>query len=333
MERLKHRGLTKMYDWLPEVCNDIRQNLVGIYWLAIAPLVTFLIILQFFNIHDRAPNAMKVINRALLSILMLVSFEEVMHMISYVGDGVVHAISPKPHINDVLDEAWSFVQGMEINWLKYKETIIWIFSLVSFIFAYLGAFIADALVHFVWAILYVLSPLMILAYIPERTARVCTGLYQSLCTVMTWKIMWALLGVILLKFTTHAPIQDGDNYNAILLIVINLFIGTSLLFIPFTTKAFIGGDFSGYAAGLSMVPALAGKAAVVGKLKAAGGFAKNRAKKGLAYGASATGRSFRNMTSKMHHGPRARQENSSHQSYRQNSRNTYQTQKQSKGDK
>lgn len=49
-----------MYDWLPEVCNDLRQNLVNIYWLAIAPLVTFLIILQFFNVFDKAPNAAKV---------------------------------------------------------------------------------------------------------------------------------------------------------------------------------------------------------------------------------------------------------------------------------
>ncbi len=288
-----------MYDWLPEVCNDLRQNLVGIYWLSIAPLVTFLIILQFFNVFDKAPNASKVIHRALLSIIMLVSFEEVLHLITYVGDGVVFAISPKPHINEVLDEAWTFVTGMEISWLKYKETIIWIFSLISFIFAYLGAFIADALVHFVWAILYVLSPLMILAYIPEKTAKICTGLYQSLCTVITWKIMWAVLSVILLKFVTHAPIQDGDNYNAILLIVINLFIGGSMLFIPFTTKAFIGSDFAGYAAGLSMAPAMAGKNLVNSGLKKASGFAKNKAVNGLRHGYDSSRKTAQNFSQKI----------------------------------
>lgn len=288
-----------MYDWLPEVCNDLRQNLVNIYWLAIAPLVTFLIILQFFNVFDKAPNAAKVINRALISIIMLVSFEEVLHLITYVGDGIVHSISPRSHINDILDEAWTFVTGMEISWLKYKETIIWIFGLISFIFAYFGAFIADALVHFVWAILYVLSPLMILAYIPERTAKICTGLYQSLCTVIAWKIMWAVLSVILLKFMTHAPIQDGDNYNAVLLIVVNLFIGGSLLLIPFTTKAFIGSDFSGYAAGLAVAPAMAGKNMIKGGLKKAGGFVTNKAASGARIGLNSTRRTVQNFSQRV----------------------------------
>lgn len=288
-----------MYDWLPEVCNDLRQNLVNIYWLAIAPLVTFLIILQFFNVFEKAPNAAKVINRALISIIMLVSFEEVLHLITYVGDGIVHSISPRSHINDILDEAWTFVTGMEISWLKYKETIIWIFGLISFIFAYFGAFIADALVHFVWAILYVLSPLMILAYIPERTAKICTGLYQSLCTVIAWKIMWAVLSVILLKFMTHAPIQDGDNYNAVLLIVVNLFIGGSLLLIPFTTKAFIGSDFSGYAAGLAVAPAMAGKNMIKGGLKKAGGFVTNKAASGARIGLNSSRRTVQNFSQRV----------------------------------
>ncbi len=288
-----------MYDWLPEVCNDLRQNLVSIYWLAIAPLVTFLIILQFFNVFDKPPNAAKVINRALISIIMLVSFEEVLHLITYVGDGIVHSISPRSHINDILDEAWTFVTGMEISWLKYKETIIWIFGLISFIFAYFGAFIADALVHFVWAILYVLSPLMILAYIPERTAKICTGLYQSLCTVIAWKIMWAVLSVILLKFMTHAPIQDGDNYNAVLLIVVNLFIGGSLLLIPFTTKAFIGSDFSGYAAGLAVAPAMAGKNTIKGGLKKAGGFVTNKAASGARIGLNSSRRTVQNFSQRV----------------------------------
>lgn len=288
-----------MYDWLPEVCNDLRQNLVTIYWLAIAPLVTFLIILQFFNVFDKSPNAAKVINRALISIIMLVSFEEVLHLITYVGDGIVHSISPRSHINDILDEAWTFVTGMEISWLKYKETIIWIFGLISFIFAYFGAFIADALVHFVWAILYVLSPLMILAYIPERTAKICTGLYQSLCTVIAWKIMWAVLSVILLKFMTHAPIQDGDNYNAVLLIVVNLFIGGSLLLIPFTTKAFIGSDFSGYAAGLAVAPAMAGKNMIKGGLKKAGGFVTNKAASGARVGLNSSRRTVQNFSQRV----------------------------------
>ncbi len=282
-----------MYDWLPEVCREIRGNLLEIYWLSIVPLTLLLIILEFFKLPEREPNALGVIKRAAISIILLMSFDEVIHTIAAIGDGIVLSISPKPHINQVLDEVWKFVQSVELSWLKYKETIIWVFSLMSFIFAYLGAFIADALVHFCWAILYILSPLMILAYIPQSTAKIAIGLYRSLCTVMTWKVMWAVLGVILLKFTTNVPITEADNYNAVLLIVINVFIGLSMLFVPIATKAFLSGDFAAYSGALAIAPAIASKKLIVSQLKKAGGFAAKRGKNFAFSGVRGTGRAVK----------------------------------------
>ncbi len=279
-----------MYDWLPEVCRELRGSLVEIYWLSIVPLTLLLIILEFFKLPERQPDALRVIKRALISMLLLISFEEVIHTIALIGDGIVESISPKPHINQVLEEVWGFIQGVELSWHQFKETIIWMFSLLAFIFAYLGAFFADAMVHFCWAILFVISPLMILAYIPESTANIAKGLYRSLCTVMCWKILWSILGVILLKYTTHAPIADGDNYNAILLIVINLFIGASMLFIPVATKAFLSGDFAAYSASLAAAPALASQKIVMNQIKKAGRFAKDRGKSVAAQGVRSAGR-------------------------------------------
>ncbi len=282
-----------MYDWLPEVCRELRGNLIEIYWLSIVPLTLMLIIFEFFKLPEKEPDALKVIKRAAISMILLISFDEVIHTIAVVGDGIVAAISPKPHINQVLDEVWNHIQTIELSWHKFKETIIWVFSLLSFIFAYLGAFIADALVHFCWAILFVLSPLMILAYIPEATAKIATGLYRSLCTVMAWKILWCVLGVILLKFTVHAPINEGDNYNAILLIVINLFIGISMLFVPIATKAFLSADFAAFSGGLAAVPAMASKKIIVNQLKKAGRLSTNKGKKLASQGFRSTGRALK----------------------------------------
>ncbi len=283
-----------MYDWLPEVCREIRGGLVDVYWLAIVPLTLLMIILEFFKLPEDKPDAMKVIKRATISIILLVSFEEVMHMIASVGDGIVETISPKPHINEVLNEAWGFIQGIEVSWYKFKETIIWIFALISFIFAYVGAFFADALVHFTWAILFVISPLMILAYIPQSTSKIATGLYRSLCTVMCWKVLWAVLGLILLKMTTHAPIASESDYNSILLIVMNLFIGASMLFIPIATKAFLSADFAAFSGGLALAPALASQRLIVNQLKKGGKFAAGKGKQAAGYGFRSTGRAFQN---------------------------------------
>jgi hypothetical protein len=286
-----------MYDWLPEVCREIRGNLVGIYWMSIVPLTLLLICLEFFKLPESQPDAMKVIKRAALSIIMLVTFDEVANLIAMVGDGVVEAISPEPQINQVLAEVWSFVQNIEISWHQYKKTIIWMFSLISFIFAYLGAFVADAMVHFCWAILFVMSPLMFLAYIPESTAKIAKGLYASLCTVMVWKVLWSVLGIILLKLTVNAPIAEGDDYNAVLLIVINLFIGTSMLVIPITTKAFMSGDFSAYSAGLAAVPAIAAQRVVMQKLKMVGAKVGAQGMRYSQMGMNRAGRTAKNFTS------------------------------------
>jgi hypothetical protein len=292
-----------MYDWLPEVCRELRGNLIEIYWLSIVPLTLMLIILEFFKLPENEPNALKVIKRAVISIILLISFDEVIHTIALVGDGIVEAISPRPYINQVLEEVWKHIQEIELSWYKYKETIIWVFSLMSFILAYLGAFIADALVHFCWAILFVLSPLMILAYIPESTAKIATGLYRSLCTVMAWKILWSILGVILLRFTANAPISSGDNYNAILLIVINLFIGISMLIVPIATKAFLSADFAAFSGGLAAVPAMASKKILVSQLKKAGRFSASKGKGAISQGFRSTGRAFKGVGKSRRGGP------------------------------
>ena len=79
------------------------------------------------------------------------------------------------------------------------ENILYAFSLIAYIIAYLGFFVAEALTQFVWVILYTVSPLMILAYVPVQTANVTSNLYKGLVKVVLWKIMWTILGALLLK--------------------------------------------------------------------------------------------------------------------------------------
>jgi hypothetical protein len=256
-----------MYDWLPGLCRELRGNLVLIYWILIIPLTTFLCILEMFKVHDQNPNIPNVVKRAVTSIILLISFNECLHIISFVGDGIIERIGGMNNIRLVLQEMWKVLKKTEVSWIHYKEMVIFFISLLAYIAAYLGAFIADALVHFCWSILYVVSPLMILSYIPEGTSGTCKNLYRSLCTVMCWKILWAILGALLLKLSTSAPLQDGNDYNAILIVVMNLFIGASMLFVPFATKSIISDGLSNFASGLAAVPAMATQRVLVNAVK------------------------------------------------------------------
>lgn len=259
-----------MYDWLPGLCRELHGNLIAIYWVLIVPLTTLLCCLEFLKVHDQNPDVPKIIKRAIISVILLISFNEVLRMITVVGDGIVEHIGGMNNIHLVLQQMWKVLTKNEVSWIHFKEMVIFVLSLLSYIAAYLGAFIADALVHFCWAILYVASPLMILAYIPESTAGTCKNLYRSLCTVMCWKILWVILGAFLLKLSTAAPLQGGTieaEYNSILIVVMNLFIGASMLFIPFATKSLISDGLATYASGLAAIPAMATQKVLVHAVK------------------------------------------------------------------
>jgi hypothetical protein len=259
-----------LYNWLPDLSYELRANLVEVYWLALAPLLLLLVILEFFKSAESDPNIPKLIKRALISVLLLVSFDETVHVISYVGDGVAGYVGGLGDAKKVLDKMWSFLTNLEDGWFGFKRYLIFVLSLVSYIFAYLGIFIVDALVHFCWAVLYICSPLMILAYIPESTSATCNNLYRSLCTVMSWKVLWAILGTLLLRLSTEVPIQDGDNYNAVLLVVVNLFIGASMLFIPFAAKSLMSDGLANFGSALAGMATLASKKAFTKVAKKAG---------------------------------------------------------------
>lgn len=244
-----------MFDYLPEVCREIHGELLQLYWILIVPFCVLLIIFEFFKMPDGNPNAGNIIKRAVISMILLFSFNETMNLIAMVGDGITDKVNGVKSLWDLMGELGKNYEESSVSWLKFREAIIFILSLVSYIIAYLGVFVANVLIHFVWAVLYVCSPLMILMYISSSTSFVTSNLYKGLINVMVWKVLWSILAIMLLKLAT-AP-QTGEWDNFLTAILINLCIGISMLFIPFATKSLINDGLSSAASGLAAVPTAA----------------------------------------------------------------------------
>ncbi len=96
---------------------------------------------------------------------------------------------------------------------------------------------------------------MILCYIPENTANISKNLYKGLFTVISWKIMWSILGVMLLKLAVQPTTDDSDNI--ITTSIINLCIALSILLVPLFTKSLIGDGISSFASGVATIPGMA----------------------------------------------------------------------------
>ncbi len=234
-----------MYDWLPQVCREIRAEMIQIYWILIIP---FMIICALFILAkggEEAGAGAKLLKRTFLSILLLLVFDDCMNLIAQVADGVSDKINGLAQLKAALEETGKVIENQKTGWLEFRQWIIFFINFFAYLVAYAGFFVAEAIIHFVWAILYISSPLMILMYVSEKTAFVTGNLFKGLINVATWKVLWSILAVLLLKLMTTPQVGGADNF--LTSAVVNLCVGISMLFIPFATKSLIGDGMSSMA--------------------------------------------------------------------------------------
>jgi hypothetical protein len=96
---------------------------------------------------------------------------------------------------------------------------------------------------------------MILCYIPEQTASVSKNLYKGLLTVVSWKILWSILGVMLLRLAVEQTTEDSENI--ITTAVINLCIALSIMLVPLFSKSLLGDGLSSFTSSIAAVPGIA----------------------------------------------------------------------------
>ncbi|MBF0362738.1 MAG: hypothetical protein HQK49_17095 [Oligoflexia bacterium] len=233
-----------MYDWIPDVCHELKKNIDVIYWILLPLFTSFCILLEYFKFEEARPDVMKIIRRVVISVLMFVSFSECLHIIAELTEGLVQRVGGITSLQMVLDEVTQRNSKVTMSWVKFKEYLIFTLNLLSYMVAYLGIFVANALINFVWAVLYIISPLMILMYVHEGTAYITKNLYKGILTVASWKILWSILAVLILKFVTVNNFSQNGEDNFLTAIMVNFFIGLSMLFIPITTKSILSDGLS-----------------------------------------------------------------------------------------
>ena len=243
-----------MFDFLPLACKEMHANIRDIYWIMLPPYTVLTLVLEFFNMPGKNPDAGGILKRVAVSIILLLSLEPCLNTIAMVADGIVEKVQSDA-FSDLLRKLENNYQNVEVSWFKFKEALIFTLGLLSYVLAFVGVLTATALIHFAWAILYVCSPLMILMNVSPRTSFVTTNLYKGILNVMVWKVLASILGTLLLKMITSPAVGDWSNF--LITVSINLCIGISMLLIPLATKSLIGDGMTTLASGLAVAPAYA----------------------------------------------------------------------------
>lgn len=251
-----------MFTNLVDVAKEIRADLIEVYWILLVPLVCLLIALELVKDGDEPPQGGRIIKRVVISILLLLSFNLVVNTIGMLGDGIIEKVDKLTSMKEALKNLGPTKANLSNEWFNLREHILYAFSLISYIVAYLGFFVAEALTQFVWVILYTVSPLMILAYVPKETANITANLYKGLVKVIVWKLLWSILGALLLKMAMEPQVTGMADW--ILSIVMNFCIGLAMLFVPMAAKSLINDGLEGAASALSAAPTIAASGAIKG---------------------------------------------------------------------
>jgi hypothetical protein len=234
--------------------KTIHSQMVQVYWIMLPALVAFLLVLEMLKGQGQSPNANEIVRRTVISILLLISFGFVVNTIAMLSDGITARIDQTQNLWETIKHMGPNSQGESDGLFDMRGHVVYFFSIGAYLIAYIGFFASVALMNFVWAILYVCAPLMILCYIPPITAGIVGNLYRGLVSVATWKILWTLLGSLLLKLAITP--KDAGIDNVFLSMVMNLLIGVSMLLIPLFTKSLIGDGLQSASAALATAPGL-----------------------------------------------------------------------------
>jgi hypothetical protein len=251
-----------MFDNLFVYAKELHGEMVQIYWIMLPAIVALLLVFELLKGADAQPNVNDILRRTVISILLLLSFATVVNTIAMVSDGITAKIDQSQSLWEAIKHLGPDSQGESGSLFDMRGHVIYFFAIGAYLIAYIGFFASVALMNFVWAVLYVCAPLMILCYVPRATAGIVSNLYRGLISVATWKILWTLLGSLLLKLAVNPKVAGVDDY--ILSMVMNLLIGLSMLLIPLFTRSLIGDGLQSAASTLAAAPGLmAAKAAIL----------------------------------------------------------------------
>jgi hypothetical protein len=216
------------------------------YFLAIL-LILLTVICDYLNLSffNFTPSAGEVLSRTFIALLLISLYPDIAGAMSSLTDSLVERLGSINNFDHVLSRMGEKLEKLSWSWTSLKDSAILAFSFLSFFLLYISVYIANAGTLFVWVLLYIFSPLLIILYILPATSSATKGLFRSLIEVCAWKIVWAVIGALL---WSSALGNMNEEIHFLTVVSYNLILAASLLFTPIIVHSMISGGLSSFAA-------------------------------------------------------------------------------------
>jgi len=245
------------FELLGSLMVKLHQQFVNMYYLFLPVFFSLAVVVAWVKSPTGSPEFIHIIKRTIIATVLLVAFPDISKLILAMADGVAEKIDHLNSLDNVIRMAQEKTEGYSLSvssvLLQFNDLIIATLSFLSYLILYIARYITIAMYHFFWTFFMVSAPLLLLFNLFEGTQQITVNLFKGMIEVACWKIVWAILGAMLLALSFGDAYKTEGNY--LTLIVMNFVIAVAMLMTPMMVKSLVG-------SGLQSMSSALGAAAV-----------------------------------------------------------------------
>lgn len=241
------------------VVQNLHHEFQRLFYLFLPVFFILAVIIEWFKNPAGSPEFLQVLKRTFIATILVVGFREIAGTIQVLCDGVANRISDLSGIDEIIRMAGEKTSTYTMNpifaILGFDDLFIAVLSFASYFILYLAKFVMVAIYHFMWGLLSILSPLLILFTLFRGTLSIPMHLFQSLIEVASYKIVWAILSAMITSLAFGKTYQVEGDYLTV--IILNFVIALAMLSTPLVVRSIVGGGLSNLSQTLGMGAVLA----------------------------------------------------------------------------
>ncbi|MBY0314562.1 MAG: hypothetical protein K2Q26_03520 [Bdellovibrionales bacterium] len=227
------------FNLMGSLMRDLHQEFVRIYYLMLPVFFCLSVVVTWMRSSGSGLDFVDVLKRALISTLLLVALPEISQAIIFIADGIAEKIDNLNSLDMAIrmaeEKSQSYSGSVASLLLQFNDLIVAVLSFLSFLILYIARYITIAMYHFFWLFYMVSAPLLLLFNLFPSTGNITANLFRGMIEVACWKIVWAILGAMLVSLSFGDAYRAEGNYLTI--IVMNFVIAIAMLATPLLVKS------------------------------------------------------------------------------------------------
>lgn len=226
---------------LSPLMKDLHSQAVSMFYLLLPMFFSLAVLIQWFREPRGAVDFVSLLKRSLVSVLLLVAFPEITQAILAITGGIAEKIDSVRNLDRFMAIAEMKVENYSLSpqslLLGFNDLFLATLTFLSFLVMYVARYLTLAMFQFFWLFLVATAPLLLLFNLFEATQQVTANLFKGLIEVACWKIVWAILGVML------ASLSFGEMYKVegsyVTVIVMNFVIAIAMIATPLIVRSLV----------------------------------------------------------------------------------------------